>query len=82
MPLKDNILKSTSREGVDLLKKQLLGTQLNQFDGRGLAEPYASLQTLLLQWGEYLVKHHEDFDRQDLIQAKDVFDGINNTSHF
>lgn len=74
-----SVLKSTSSEGVDLLKKQLLGTEFNHAAGLGLVGDYVALQGVLIAYGEYLVLNYEVFDRAILIQAKDVFDLINNS---
>lgn len=71
------VLDSTSSQPLDLLKKQLLGTEFNQVSGRGLlANP--TLQTVLLQWGESLVASSST-DAALVISAKDIFDAINNT---
>lgn len=73
------ILLSTSSNAVDLLKKQLLGTELNDVSGMGLSGAYAALQDALIAWGEYLVLHNGQFTREDLLAAKDIFDHLNNT---
>jgi hypothetical protein len=76
----DVIEKRTSAP-VDLLKKQLLAGEFNLFAGFGLVEEYAGLQTLLLQWGESLVANYGDYSASTLLEAKDVFDGLNNLGH-
>ena len=73
------ILSSTSSDEVDLLSKQLLGTELNHISGRGLSGEYMSLQSVLIAWSEYLVKNSVLFDRKTLLEAKDVCDLINNS---
>jgi hypothetical protein len=76
-----SILRLRSRAGVDLLKKQLLGTEFNEVSGMGLSDDYADLQSVLIAWGEYLVANSELFSRAELISAKDIFDSINNTGN-
>jgi len=71
------VLDSTSSQPLDLLKKQLLGTEFNQVSGRGLLTN-PTLQTVLLQWGESLVASSST-DAALVISAKDIFDAINNT---
>ncbi len=73
------VLSSTSSAKVDLLKKQLLGTELNHVSGRGLTGAYSALQAVLLAWGEYLALHYTQVPSAELVAAKDVFDRINNT---
>lgn len=76
------ILSSTSSNAVDLLKKQLLGTELNDVSGMGLSGAYEALQDALIAWGEYLVLHNGQFTREDLLAAKDIFDHLNNTGEW
>jgi hypothetical protein len=71
------ILSSTSSDATDLLKKQLMGTELNHLSGRGLTDK--TLQGVLLAWAEYLVMHDANFTRSELLDAKDICDLINNT---
>jgi len=73
------VLSNTSSDATYLLMKQLLGTEFNEFAGRGLTGDYDALQTLLLHWGEYLVWMDSQFTREELLIAKDIFDGINNS---
>lgn len=73
------ILKSTSSNEVDLLLKQLLGTELNHVAGRGLIGDYMDLQAVLIAWAEYLAKYNHLYDRETLLQAKDICDLINNS---
>ena len=61
-----DIMKSTSSDPVDLLQKQLLAGDM-------------VLQGFLLQWGEYIVANYEMFDGMEIIEAKDIFDYINNS---
>jgi hypothetical protein len=74
-----DVLASRSSDGTDLLLKQLLGTEFNAAAGWGLDEPYQALQDVLMAWGEYLAANDGLFSREELLEAKDVFDGINNT---
>lgn len=75
------ILSMTSSYEVDLLNKQLLGTEFNQMHSIGLVDGYEALQGVIIAWGEYLSAHAAFFSREELILAKDVFDGINNTGN-
>lgn len=70
------VLAITSSLPLDLLKKQLLATEFNEVSGRGLDNEL--LQVTLLQWGEYLVASNCS-DAALVLQAKDIFDAINNT---
>lgn len=71
------ILASTSSNEVDLLKKQLFGTELNYQAGWGLND--MNLQGVLLAGFEYQVKYAASFSRDELLTAKDICDLINNT---
>lgn len=73
------VLSSTSSDAVDLLKKQLLGTELNHMHGIGLHDKV--WQMTLITWGEYLVANSGSFTRAELINAKDIFDAINNSNN-
>lgn len=73
------ILSSTSSVAVDLLKKQLLGTEFNEIAGLGLTGDYDAMQSVLVWWGEYLVANQSSFSRDELLAAKNIFDAINNT---
>lgn len=75
------ILSSTSSNEVDLLSKQLLGTELNHIAGIGLTGDYKKLQSVLIAWSEYLVKHNTSFTRDEILAAKDICDLINNTGN-
>lgn len=77
-----DVLKSTSSAPVDLLKKQLLGTEFNEVAGIGLPAEFDQLQSVLVAWGEYLVANWTAFTPAQLIEAKDIFDSINNTGNF
>lgn len=74
-----NILKSTSSVAVDLLLKQLLGTEFNEMDGRGLIGDNQQLQSLLIFWGESLAANQAAYTREQLLTAKNIFDAINNS---
>ena len=71
------VLGSTSSDAVELLKKQLLGTELNSQAGTGISN--TSLQNALVAWSEYLVKYNANFDKEQLLAAKDICDLINNS---
>lgn len=71
------ILASTSSDSVALLKKQLMGTELNHESGRGLSDAW--LQGMLIAWGEFLAKNAGGYSRDSLIEAKNLFDAINNS---
>lgn len=73
------ILSSTSSDAVDLLKKQLLGTELNAAHGIGLKNKV--WQLTLIRYGEYLAANSGDFTRDELLEAKDIFDAINNSNN-
>lgn len=72
-----DVLGKTSSNEVDLLKKQLMATELNYQAGWGLES--IPLQGALIAWAEYLVLYHDDFSRDELLQAKDICDLINNS---
>ncbi|MCI5211638.1 MAG: hypothetical protein D3910_23305, partial [Candidatus Electrothrix sp. ATG2] len=74
-----DIMAKRTSDGLELLLKQLLGTEFNEVSGRGLQAPYDELQTNLIAWGEHLAANSSDFSRDDLIAAKDIFDLINNS---
>lgn len=74
------ILSIQSSDMVDLLKKQLLGTELNHVSGRGLTD-HMELQGLLIAWAEYLVLHQAEYTRDQLEDAKNIMDLINNTGN-
>ena len=78
----NEILSMTSSDGLDLLKKQLLGTEFNEVSGLGFGVQHDALQTILVKWGEYLAANSSQFGRDALISAKDIFDGINNTGNY
>lgn len=78
------ILSSTASNPVDLLKKQLLGTELNEVAGLGLSGTLNGLnldqlQTVIIGWAEYLVANSGSFTASQLLAAKDICDYINNT---
>jgi hypothetical protein len=73
------ILKSTSSHEVDLLNKQLLGTELNEMAGRGLGGDAAALQDVLIAWCEYVSAYGSAFTRDEVLLAKDICDLINNS---
>ena len=73
------ILSETSSDEVDLLRKQLLGTEFNHVSGGGLVGEDYALQSVLIGWGEYLAVNDSAFTREEILEAKDIFDWINNT---
>jgi len=78
------ILSSTSSNPVDLLKKQLLGTELNEVAGLGLSGTVNGmnldqLQTVIIAWAEFLVANSTSYTTSQLLEAKDICDYINNT---
>ena len=75
------VMAMQTSDAVELLKKQLLGTEFNDVAGRGLEAPFNELQDKLIAWGEYLAANSELFTRDELIDAKDIFDLINNSGH-
>ncbi len=74
-----DVMKNTSSDPVDLLNKQLLGTEFNLVHGIGIED--TQLQSLLIAWGEYLSEYSEEFTSEQILDAKDIFDGINNSGH-
>lgn len=74
-----DVMKNTSSEPVDLLNKQLLATEYNLVHGIGIED--TQLQSLLIGWGEYLSAHYGEFTNEELLDAKDIFDGINNSGN-
>jgi hypothetical protein len=73
-----DVMKSTSSDPVDLLKKQLLASELNYMSGWGIDDDMV-LMGFLVMWGEYVVANYEEFNPDDVIEAKDIFDYINNS---
>lgn len=73
------VLSSNSSDAKDLLAKQLLATEFNEMAGLGIQGNPSVAQPLLLAWGEYLLAHPDEFTREELLAAKDIFDSINNT---
>jgi hypothetical protein len=76
-----DVLAIRSSDALDLLKKQLLGSEFNDVAGRGLEAPFDELQDKLIAWGEHLAANSDLFTRDELIDAKDIFDLINNTGN-
>lgn len=74
-----NIMSNTSSNEVDLLEKQLLGTELNHMAGGGLSGAMYALQGNLINWAEYIVAYSGSFTREEILIAKDICDYINNT---
>lgn len=76
-----SIMAMRSSDAVDLLNKQLLGTELNHTSGMGLSGSYVELQHVILQWAEYISAHAMYFSREEILVAKDILDRINNLGH-
>ncbi len=76
-----DVMAMRTSDALELLKKQMLGTEFNDVAGRGLEAPFDELQDKLIAWGEYLAANSELFTRDELINAKDIFDLINNSGH-
>jgi hypothetical protein len=74
-----DVMKMTSSDPVDLLNKQLLGTEFNLVHGIGIEN--TELQSLLIAWGEYISAHSDEFTQDQILEAKDIFDGINNSGN-
>lgn len=68
-----------SEDVSELLYRELLATELNHVAGRGLGQGFLPLQTIIIAWGEYLVAHAEEFSALELLEAHDIFRGINRT---
>ncbi|MDH5217839.1 MAG: carboxypeptidase regulatory-like domain-containing protein [Gammaproteobacteria bacterium] len=75
------VMANRTSVSVELLKKQLLGTEFNYMAGLGLSGDYVSLQYLILAWSEYLAANHSTYTREELLLAKDILDQINNMGH-
>ncbi|MBP1612158.1 MAG: hypothetical protein H6Q01_821 [Acidobacteria bacterium] len=73
------ILDSTSSDELDLLRKQLLGTELNYVAGLGLTGDLQPLQAQVIAEAEYALNHPELYTREELLALKDVCDAINNS---
>ena len=76
-----DVMAMRTSDAVELLKKQLLATEFNDVAGRGLEAPLDELQDKLIAWGEHLAANSDLFTRDELIDAKDIFDLINNTGN-
>ena len=76
-----DVMAMRTSDALELLKKQLLGTEFNDVAGRGLEAPLDELQDKLIAWGEHLAANSGLFTRDELIDAKDIFDLINNTGN-
>ena len=72
-----DVLSIASSEAVDILGKHLLTLEFNHVAGGGLTGDLAALQAILVAWGEYLMAHPEFFTRDQLLEAKDLFESIN-----
>ena len=73
-----DILSSKSSDARDLLNKQLLGTELNHMDGRGISDNM-SLQAMVIACAEYYSSNASSFTRDQVLSVKDLLDAINNS---
>lgn len=73
-----DIMSANTKDDVGLLLKQLLATELNHMAAQGLQDDLV-LQGFLLEWGECIASHPDEFDRDQTLEAKDIFDLINNS---
>ena len=76
-----SIMANRTSVAVELLEKQLLGTELNHVAGLGLSGEYVALQHMILAWSEFLAANHMLYSREELLLAKDILDTINNMGH-
>ena len=73
-----DIMSNRTSDANELLLKQLLGTEHNHVAGMGLSDAL-SLQAVILNWAEFISANHVDYSREDILQAKDLCDLINNS---
>ncbi|GAA0700117.1 hypothetical protein GCM10009104_31260 [Marinobacterium maritimum] len=74
-----DIMKNTSSDSVDLLRKQLLATELNHVAGQGLMGDARQLQDVLIDFAEYVATFSSEFSAAEILDMKDICDLINNT---
>ena len=72
------VLSSNSSDAVDLLSKQLLGSEFNYMNGAYIGGSELVTE-LFIFYGEYLVKHAGEYSRDELLTAKDWYDAYNNS---
>ena len=73
-----DFLRDNSSDAVDLLEKQLMGSEYNYANGAYIGGN-EFLTELFVYYGEYLVQHNADYSRDELLEAKDWFDAYNNS---
>ncbi|UAA38000.1 hypothetical protein KIH87_15080 [Paraneptunicella aestuarii] len=74
----NEILSARTSDETELLNKQMLATELNHVDGRGLTDNLA-LQATLLAYGEYVSAYSAQYTREQVLAVKDMMDAINNS---
>ncbi|UAA37999.1 hypothetical protein KIH87_15075 [Paraneptunicella aestuarii] len=74
----NDILSARTSDETELLNKQMLATELNHVDGRGLTDNL-ELQATLLAYGEYVSAYNAQFTREEVLAVKDLMDTINNS---
>lgn len=72
------ILSAKTSDATELLNKQLLGTELNHVDGRGMSNAM-ELQGALLSYAEFVSAYNGQFTRDEILAVKDLMDTINNS---
>ena len=73
-----DVLSSNSSDAVDLLAKQLMGSEYNLMNGAYIGGNELATE-MFIHDGEYLVKHAGDYSSDELLHAKDWFDAYNNS---
>jgi hypothetical protein len=76
-----DVMAQRTSDAVELLKKQLLGTEFNDVSGRGLEAPYDELQDKIIALAEHLAANSDLFTREELLDVKDICDLINNSGN-
>jgi len=73
-----DVLSSKSSDAADLLAKQLLGSEFNLMNGAYIGGNELVTE-MFIHYGEYLLKHADDYSRGELLDAKDWYDAYNNS---
>jgi hypothetical protein len=73
-----DVLSARGSDEVLLLKKQLLGSEFN-FMNEAFIGDNQMLTYLFLYYGEYMVKHADEYSRDEILNLKDWFDAYNNS---
>jgi hypothetical protein len=71
-------LSATSSNPIDLLSKQLVGSELNYLNG-AFIEGNDSFTKLFLYKGEYMIKNQSEFTNTEILEMKDQYDAYNNS---